>query len=205
MNMTSPRIARFEKVDKDEFFRMCDSQHLDEIYSTEEIESAYESVMIPMRHTKGSAGYDFYSPFDIKLNPGKSITIPTGIKCHILDLSWTLIIIPRSSIGNRWRLQFDDTLPLIDADYYGCASNQGHIFLQLTNDIKYWGDKPQQYLEYPNERRSLRMGYYSHHPEAVATVKQGQRFCQGVFLQYGITLDDATDDERTGPSGSTGL
>ncbi len=205
MKTSFPRIARFERVSKDEFVRMCDEHYLNEIYSKEEIDAAYDSIVIPKRHTKGSAGYDFYSPFNITLEPGKSMIIPTGIKCQIFDMGWTLIILPRSSVGNRWRIQFDDTVPLIDADYYSCADNQGHIYLQITNDIKYFNDKPQQYLEYPNERRNSRMGYYSHDPEAIAKITQGQRFCQGVFLPYGITINDNTTAERTGPSGSTGL
>jgi dUTP pyrophosphatase len=35
------------------------------------------------------------------------------------------------------------------------------------------------------------------------TVEKGKAFAQGVFLEYGITVDDDTTEERTGGFGST--
>lgn len=36
------------------------------------------------------------------------------------------------------------------------------------------------------------------------SVKAGDRFCQGIFLEYGITEDDDVTDERIGGIGSSG-
>jgi dUTP pyrophosphatase len=36
------------------------------------------------------------------------------------------------------------------------------------------------------------------------TINKGDRFAQGIFLPFGITIDDSTDGERTGGMGSTG-
>ena len=35
---------------------------------------------LPRRATAGSAGYDFFCPLDVELNPGETIKIPTGIR-----------------------------------------------------------------------------------------------------------------------------
>ena len=35
-------------------------------------------------------------------------------------------------------------------------------------------------------------------------IKQGDCCCEGIFVQYGITIDDKTKDTRMGGFGSTG-
>ena len=65
------RIAKFEKVT---FQQFCSA------YEGENLEEVYESIKLPKRATKGSAGYDFYLPFDIVLKPGETVKIPTGIR-----------------------------------------------------------------------------------------------------------------------------
>ena len=35
-------------------------------------------------------------------------------------------------------------------------------------------------------------------------IKKGEKFCQGIFLPFGITEDDDADGIRTGGFGSTG-
>ena len=37
----------------------------------------------------------------------------------------------------------------------------------------------------------------------VLTVKKGEAFAQGIFLPFGITMDDEAADKRTGGFGST--
>lgn len=41
----------------------------------------YEHLRTPQRATKGSAGYDFFSPISFKLKPGQTIKVPTCVKC----------------------------------------------------------------------------------------------------------------------------
>jgi dUTP pyrophosphatase len=36
-------------------------------------------------------------------------------------------------------------------------------------------------------------------------LKKGERFAQGIFLPFGITIDDEAEGERTGGFGSTGI
>lgn len=141
-----------------------------------EVETFYNAIKIPKRSTKGSAGYDFVSPFSFYLEPGQSITIPTGIKCKI-EPGWFLAEFPRSSLGFKYRLQFDNTVGIIDEDFYNNETNEGHIMIKATNDT--------------NENKTLH-------------IDAGDRIAQAIFIPYGITYDDDATGLRTGGIGSTG-
>ena len=86
---------------------------------------------MPYRATKGSAGYDFYSPVDITLKPNEIAKIPTGIRCRIDD-SFVLQIYPRSSLGFKYQMCLLNTVGIIDSDYYN-ADNEGHIIIGIVN------------------------------------------------------------------------
>ena len=89
---------------------------------------------MPERATVGSAGYDFFSPIDFALAPGETIKIPTGIRAKIDD-GWVLKIYPRSGLGFKFRLQLNNTVGIIDSDYF-YSDNEGHIMAKITNDSK---------------------------------------------------------------------
>ncbi len=163
------RIAKFEKVSFEQFLSGFDGQ-----FSFEEIKQMYEELQLPKRATVGSAGYDFFAPFDITLSPGQTIKIPTGIRASMLD-GWVLKLYPRSGLGFKFRLQLNNTVGIIDSDYYH-SSNEGHIFAKITNDS--------------NEER-------------VVNIKKNTGFIQGIFLEYGITFDDDVAEIRDGGFGST--
>ncbi len=150
-----------------QFFLVSESEYLKS--GTKE---QFDSVTLPKRATKGSAGYDFFAPFDFTLEPKETAKIPTGVRVKI-DEGWVLKIYPRSSLGFKYRLRLDNTVGIIDSDYF-FAENEGHIFIKITN----CGDKP-------------------------LAVEKGKAFAQGVFVEYGITVDDECDAERTGGFGST--
>ena len=162
------RIAKFLKVSEDNFISSLDG------FSKEEAKKSYEDIKLPLRATKYSAGYDFYSPFDFTLNPGETIKIPTGIRAKMRE-DYALFLLPRSGLGFKYRLQLNNTIGLIDADYF-YSDNEGHIFAKITNDS--------------NEGK-------------VISVKKGEAFIQGVFLSYGITEDDEVNTIRNGGFGST--
>jgi dUTP pyrophosphatase len=163
------RIARFEKVSFEQFLSGFDGE-----FSLEEIKEMYENLQLPKRATKGSAGYDFFAPFDITLKPGQTIKVPTGIRAYMEDM-WVLKLYPRSGLGFKFRLQLNNTVGIIDSDYY-YSSNEGHIFAKITNDT--------------NEER-------------VVSIKKNTGFIQGIFLEYGITYDDEVSEIRDGGFGST--
>lgn len=166
------RIAKFEKVSLERFTK--DWANNFPCHSINQIMEIYENIELPKRATAGSAGYDFYSPVDFTLKPGDSIKIPTGIRVK-MDEGWVLKIYPRSSLGFKYRLQIDNTIPIIDGDYF-YSDNEGHIFIKLTNDSK---------------------------NSALIKIKTGNRIVQGVFIEYGITLDDNVNAHRNGGLGST--
>ena len=74
MEKTMNRIAQFSKVSKENYIKAL-TEDFKEI-SVKQAEEIYESIKLPQRATKGSAGYDFYAPFDFSLEPGQTIKIP---------------------------------------------------------------------------------------------------------------------------------
>ena len=159
------RIAKFEKVSIEQWRQG---------YSRADAERVYEGIVLPKRATSGSAGYDFFAPFEIELKAGETVKVPTGIRVKIAE-GWLLSLYPRSGLGFKFRLQLDNTVGIIDSDYY-FSDNEGHIFAKLTNDSK--------------EGKTV-------------TVAAGTGFMQGIFTEYGITEDDDTAGVRNGGFGST--
>lgn len=92
-----------------------------------------------------------------------------------IDSDWVLTIHPRSSLGFKYQIGLANTTGIIDSDYYN-SDNEGHIMVKLINR----GNK-------------------------VFSSKEGYKIVQGIFMPYGITVDDNTNRERTGGFGSTGI
>ena len=152
------RIAQFFKVSEKQF---CENSTAN-----------YNDIKLPTRATSGSAGYDFFAPESFTLNPSETIKIATGVRVKIED-GWFLSIFPRSSLGFKYRLTLNNTVGIIDSDYY-FAENEGHIFIKMTN----CGNTPVE-------------------------IEKGKAFAQGIFTEYGITIDDSQTEKRTGGLGST--
>lgn len=91
----------------------------------------YENIKLPKRATKGSAGYDFFAPFDFELAPGESRVIPTGIRCQMTG-NYVLQCYPRSGHGFKYLVRLANTVGIIDSDYFG-SKNEGHIMIKLVN------------------------------------------------------------------------
>lgn len=96
---------------------------------------SHDKLQIPTRATKDSAGYDFFTPTPIHLEPGESVVVKTGIRAKI-DEGWALIVMPKSGLGFKYSVKLANTIGLIDGDYYN-ADNEGHIMVKLENH----GDK----------------------------------------------------------------
>ena len=188
------RVARFEKVSFEEFLAAytpiwIETQRIIKNipngesfgYSEDELKKQaleiWEGIELPKRSTKGSAGYDFFFPYGhTEIPAGASLMIPTGIKAYI-EPNWVLFEVPRSSLGMNYRIQFDNTIGIIDSDYYNNPKNEGHIFVKITNDSR----------------------------EGLTCIFETQcKYCQGIFLPFGITFDDDVDTVREGGLGSTG-
>ena len=124
------RIAKFEKVSYEEF-----EKGFEDCFPKCELEckEVYEQIKVPKRATKGSAGYDFFAPVTFSLKPGETIKIPTGIRVW-MEEHFVLKLYPRSGLGFKYRLQLNNTVGIIDSDYY-YSDNEGHIFAKITNDL----------------------------------------------------------------------
>ena len=169
------RIAKFNKVSYEQF-----KEGIEGVLNPWEfgidVEELYNSIKLPQRATSGSAGYDFYAPFGIVLAPGKTIKVPTGIRVAMED-GWVLKLYPRSGYGFKYRLQLDNTVGIVDSDYF-YSDNEGHIFIKITNDTR---------------------------DNKILDIQAGTAFAQGIFLEYGITEDDYATATRNGGFGSTGM
>ncbi len=163
------KVAKFLKVSYEQF-----QEGWKDAFGQPAEREIYDAIQLPKRATKGSAGYDFYSPLNFTLAPGETIKIPTGIRVKIAT-GWALLVFPRSGLGFKYRLQMNNTVGIIDSDYY-MSDNEGHIFIKMTNDS--------------NENKTV-------------TVEAGKGFAQGIFMPFGITEDDDAEAVRNGGFGST--
>ena len=141
------KIAQFHKVSFEQFKESWDDSFPGA--SEEEIKEIYDQIKLPKRATRGSAVF--------------------------IESDWVLNIFPRSGLGFKFRLQMNNTVGIIDSDYF-YSDNEGHIFVKLTNDT--------------NEGKTV-------------SVAQGTGMVQGIFMQYGVTIDDDATEVRNGGFGST--
>lgn len=162
-------MNKFEKVSFEQYKSAHDTEEVELLKET------WNDIIIPKRATSKSGAYDFYSPWSFVLYPGETIRIATGIRVF-LDDDKCLIGIPRSGLGFKYRLQLDNTVALIDADYIE-SDNEGHIFIKITND--------------------------SNDFTKVLKINKGDAFMQGIIVQYFKTDDDAVITKRNGGIGST--
>lgn len=179
-------IAKFEKVSYEQFFEdfvkafnLSETRELED--GTHEIidlhpivTKVYDSIKLPKRATMGSAGYDFFVPIDLDIVPNTTVKIPTGIRCK-MKKNYVLQIYPRSGLGFKYRLQLDNTIGIIDSDYYN-SDNEGHIFIKITNDT---------------------------HEGKTIELKQGDGFAQGIFNKYYLAKENRVNTKRNGGFGST--
>lgn len=167
----SPRV-KFAKVS----FKQFKKDVLDCGFKFEdgELMDFWKSIRLPHRATTGSAGYDFYAPFDLKFEKGKTLKFPTGIKC-LMDDGVVLTLFPRSGLGFKYGMQLYNTCGVIDSDYM-LAKNEGHIHVKF---------------------HFLNDGVEEVH------IKQGDGYMQGILLPFIKTVDDDTDGVRVGGFGST--
>jgi dUTP pyrophosphatase len=83
----------------------------------------------PQYATPGSAGIDLRACIDsaLKIHPGETILVPTGIAIHLSDPALAAMILPRSGLGHKHGIVLGNLVGLIDSDY------QGEIFVSTWN------------------------------------------------------------------------
>lgn len=163
--------TKFEKVSFGQF--IYDLRKVFPSITDERVREIYDNIKLPKRATKGSAGYDFFAPYEIEMHDGDVKLIPTGIRIKLPE-DKVLKIYPRSGHGFKYNLQLANTVGIIDSDYYN-SDNQGHIMIKLIKG---------------NIGGTLK-------------IEEGKGLAQGIIEKYYITDDDECSDTRNGGFGST--
>lgn len=122
------RIAKFEKVSFDEYYKTI-KPLLPSDWTDDEIRTSWEDIELPTRATSGSAGYDFKAPVGFTVAPGRPVVVPTGIRVKIED-GWFLMCAPRSGLGFKYGMSLANTVGVIDSDY-AFSDNEGHIMAKV--------------------------------------------------------------------------
>lgn len=115
------KIRGFEKISNSQFEKDFKGLDID-----------YDEIQLPKRGTAKSAGYDVFTPINIRLQPQEDIKIPTGIKAYMLN-DEVLFALPRSGQGFKYYIRLANTEGVIDADYIN-ADNEGHIWVKIRNE-----------------------------------------------------------------------
>ena len=138
---------------------------------------SYADGVIPKRSDSGSAGYDFYSTETVTIEPKTQVMIKTNIKAQ-MDYNTVLLLFMRSSLGIKKNLMLANTTGVIDSSYHNNEDNEGNIIGAVYN----YGNEP-------------------------VTIQAGDRFMQGVFVEYKTTdtTEEIINEKRTGGIGSTGV
>lgn len=131
------------------------------------------NVILPIRGTKFSAGYDFSTPTEIIVPAHGKTLIWTNVKAYMQEGEFLSLHI-RSSIGIKKGLRLANITGIIDMDYYNNESNEGNIGICLVNDT----DNDVALLE-------------------------GERIAQGIFTLFLVSDNCNSEDERQGGIGST--
>jgi dUTP pyrophosphatase len=84
---------------------------------------------LPRYATGGAAGLDLRACIEepIKLDPGDTALVPSGIAIHLDDAGLAAIVLPRSGLGHKHGIVLGNLVGLIDSDY------QGQIFVSVWN------------------------------------------------------------------------
>lgn len=134
-----------------------------------------DESLLPKRETAHAAGYDLRAAETTTLLPGEIKLVPTGVKAY-MQANEVLYLYDRSSNPRKKGLVLINSVGVIDGDYYGNPSNEGHIFAQMKNIT-----------------------------EETVVVEAGERIVQAVFAPFLLADGDVATGTRTGGFGSTGV
>ena len=134
-------------------------------------------IPLPQFATPGSAAMDLRACLDgpVTLQAGARAVIPTGLAMALPSADYVALVFARSGLGIKKGVCLSNGVGVIDSDYFE-AKNEGHILIKMTSD-----DLNGKML----------------------SVQSGDAFAQGIFLPYGITVDDDAEGQREGGFGST--
>lgn len=92
------------------------------------VKKVKDNAIIPTRGSEKAAGIDLYACIDepVTIVPGETKTFGSGIACEFPKGYWGMVV-PRSSVGIKRRLNIPQGSAVIDEDY------TGEIILALYN------------------------------------------------------------------------
>ena len=176
-------------------------------------------VIIPVRKTKASAGYDFYVAEDTVIpSYGSSIeadfanalakdlssyygTFEDFVKSLPYDLNTTATLVKK----------YNHKVTLVPTGVKAKMPNDWYLQLSVRSSLplKHWlilgngvGIIDADYYNNPDNEGHIYFQIINLLPFDII-LKKGDCIGQGVFLQYGTTADDESDGARTGGFGST--
>lgn len=132
-----------------------------------------DDVQLPLRGSKTSAGYDFYSNEDKTLIHGEKYVFWTDIKAYMMP-DEVLKIYIRSSFAIKKGLILKNQTGIIDSDFYSNIDSDGNIGICLKNDS-----------------------------ESTIQVEKGDRIAQGIFTPFLISDNCNSEKDRKGGIGSS--
>ena len=157
-------MRKFERISFDQFIKDVKDDRM-----------LYDSIELPKRSTKASAGYDIKSVEEGIIKPGEAKIFKTGLKVS-MNTDEVLNIYSRSGHGYKYNICLVNSVGVIDSDYYNNPDNEGHFSIKLIN----LGDKDFE-------------------------VNIGDKIAQGIFMKYlTVDDEDIIDNERNGGIGSPG-
>lgn len=130
---------------------------------------------LPMRSDDGSAGYDFYCPYDVVVPAGEQVTVWTNIKAY-MKKDEVLKVYVRSSVGIKLKLRLANQVGIIDSSYFNNPDNEGNIGVCLVNKS-----------------------------DSDVALFAGDRIAQGIFQKYLVAdIDLVVNKQRLGGIGHSG-
>lgn len=172
LNTSEHRVEHDYYFDKNGIYKVATKTRGFEIVSDNHRKSQ-EEIILPTRGTSKSAGYDFYSPINIQIQPNQKVCIWSDVKAYMQE-GEVLLLFVRSSIGIKRGLRLSNSTGVIDSDYFSNEDNDGNIGIALHN-----------------------------YTDNIVTIEKGERVCQGVFVPFLVADNGNTDIERNGGIGST--
>jgi len=143
-----------------------------------EIVKGYEDqeIHLPIRKTKYSAGYDIEAASETVIPSfhlgQKPTLVPTGLKAYCQEDEFYMLV--NRSSGPKKGLVMANSIGIIDADYYGNETNDGHFYFQYYNVLDH-----------------------------DIVIHKGDVIGQVIFQKYLKVDDDFADGIRTGGFGTT--
>lgn len=143
---------KFKKVTRDEALAYYS------IVDKKKVENKGDAWEMPTRSTEGSAGYDFHSPYDVTIKPGKSVRFPLLVKVEDMPKDVVLLLFNRSGMSLTGGIRLDNAVGVIDSDYdrsiWFQATNHGRRTYRIKTNDKVLQGVFVRYEKVDNDRAS---------------------------------------------------